>query len=244
MGLLILGLLAATGSSKLKMSRSPQIKLALTQSIPAKTPSGLVLPIRRPKGRGTPLDVGLSQSMRDLYETASTSYVLTAGLQAATLSSFADAVSQTMVHGMAIDGAHVAAMATIAFSLSGSLNAVWLKFLEDRIPGGELPAISAKTFCDFLCCATCFNSAYLALVPVLTALYSGVPMQEALSLMGWSLGGFQAAMALEAMTFSPYNLFAFRTVPPPLRPLTSAILSATCTIVMSGLTLGFPFLGH
>ena len=232
-------LVASTSASRLSTSRGPRIKLALTQTISSETFSGLVVPTSSTTG---PSITSLGQSLRDVYDAASTeSYVLTAGLQAAALSSLADGVSQS-VHGLSVDFAHVAAMATIAFSLSGSLNAVWLRFLEEKIPGTSIAAISSKTFCDWLCCATFFNSAYLALVPVLTALYSGIPLEEASPLVGWSLGGFQAAMALEAITFSPYNLFAFRVVPPRLRPLTSAMLSATCTIVISGLTLGFPFL--
>lgn len=165
-------------------------------------------------------------------------YVLTAGIQSAMLSSVSDSISQ-MMHGLSVDVAHVAAMATIAFTLSGSLNAIWLRNLEDRIPGGDVAAIATKTACDFLFCATWFNSAYLGLVPVLTALYSGSPPSEALALWGWTAADFQAAMMLEASTFSPYNMFAFRVVPADLRPLTSAMLSATCTIVMSGLTLGY-----
>ena len=239
MGLVLMVLVASTSASRLSTSRGPRIKLALTQTISSETFSGLVVPTSSTTG---PSITSLGQSLRDVYDAASTeSYVLTAGLQAAALSSLADGVSQS-VHGLSVDFAHVAAMATIAFSLSGSLNAVWLRFLEEQISGTSIAAISSKTFCDWLCCATFFNSAYLALVPVLTALYSGIPLEEASPLMGWSLGGFQAAMALEAITFSPYNLFAFRVVPPRLRPLTSAMLSATCTIVISGLTLGFPFL--
>ena len=195
-----------------------------------------------------PVEVGVvipRWGTKDARQTADTEpplyqndYVCTAGVQAAVLSSASDSISQAM-HKLPVDGAHVTAMATIAFALSGSLNAVWLRILEEMIPGGDFPAVSTKTACDFFFCATMFNSAYLGLVPVLTALFSGTPPPEALALWGWNVADFQAAMLLEASTFSPYNLFAFRVVPPALRPLTSAMLSATCTIVMSGLTLGY-----
>ena len=65
---------------------------------------------------------------------------------------------------------------------------------------------------------------------------------------------FAALMRLEACTFVPYNLCAFRALPVglrplgyispisqqvDLRPLGSASLSAVCTVVLSGFTLGF-----
>ena len=43
----------------------------------------------------------------------------------------------------------------------------------------------------------------------------------------------------ELCTFAPYNLFAFRLVPPRLRPLGGAAVSATCAVALSGVTLGF-----
>ena len=166
------------------------------------------------------------------------SHVAIAGLQTGLLSGAADVASQQM-HGLPIDLAHVAAMATIAAALSGSLNAVWLGYLEDAFPGTSHGAILQKTLCDYIFCATSFNTAFLALVPVLTALYSGQPLDEALSLWGWSREGFQSCMLLELCTFSPYNLLAFRAVPLRFRPVTSSILSAVCTIVVSGVTLGY-----
>ena len=46
-------------------------------------------------------------------------------------------------------------------------------------------------------------------------------------------------MLIEACTFGPYNLCAFRLVPPRYRPLSAATVSATCTVALSGVTLGF-----
>ena len=165
-----------------------------------------------------------------------------AGVQAGFLACISDAISQHM-HDMPLDGAHVAAMGAIAFSLSGALNAIWLDHLEAKIPGGEPRAVLSKTVCDYTCCATLFNSAYLFGVPFLTALFSGDAPPLHTLLDGWTVDGFRSAMSFEACTFVPYNLFAFRMVPPALRPTTSALLSATCAIVMSGLTLGYGVYG-
>jgi hypothetical protein len=169
------------------------------------------------------------------------SHIDVAGAQPGLLASCADTISQWM-HSTPIDLAHIAAMATIASTLSGSMNAVWLDFLEENIPGSSARACVAKAACDYIFCATLFNSAYLALVPVITGLFSGASPEEALALWGWTSVGFQSSMLLEACTFSPYNVLAFRAVPPKLRPLSSAALSATCTIVISGLTMGFDWL--
>jgi len=76
-------------------------------------------------------------------------------------------------------------------------------------------------------------------VPILTALFSGASLEAASHAYGWTAADFSSTMRLEALTFAPYNLLQFRLIPPSLRPLASAALSAGCTIVISGLTLGF-----
>lgn len=184
---------------------------------------------------------GLRPAAAALEVLSMDSYVMIAGAQACGLASAADAASQAALLGT-VDPHHVAAMGTLAFTVSGSLNALWLQFLEEKTPGASFQACASKTACDFACCATLFNSAYLGFVPVLTALYAGVAFDEAWALCGWTKAGFQSAMMLEAITFTPYNMIAFRAVPPRLRPLSSALLSATCAIVVSGLTLGIDWL--
>jgi len=185
--------------------------------------------------------LGLRPAAAALEALSADSYVMIAGAQACCLASAADAASQAVLLG-AVDFHHTAAMGTLAFTVSGSLNALWLDFLEEKTPGASIQACASKTACDFACCATLFNSAYLGLVPVLTALYAGAAFDEAWTLFGWTKAGFQSAMMLEAITFMPYNMIAFRAVPPRLRPLSSALLSATCAIVVSGLTLGVDWL--
>lgn len=190
--------------------------------------------------------------------------IVITGIQACLLCSFSDTVTQLMHDDVAFSVSHVQAMAAIATVLSGSLGALWLDYLEHKIPGTDMRAVFSKTACDCarralllrprvtashdalfvlccadVCCATIFNSAYLACVPMLTALFAGDSPQAAAHLMGWTHADFNSVMAIEAMTFVPYNLLQFKLVPPQHRPLASASLSAVCTIALSSITLGF-----
>ena len=56
---------------------------------------------------------------------------------------------------------------------------------------------------------------------------------------GWTQEGFQCAMLLNLCTFQPYNLLQFSCVPPSLRPLGGACVSAASTVLLSGITLGY-----
>ena len=170
-------------------------------------------------------------------------------MQAGVLGAGSDVVSQH-IHHMPIDAAHVVAMASLACGLSGMANSVWMKFLEDAIPGGCPRAVSLKTLADFVFCATLFNSLFLVGVPYLTE-YIRVYIDAAATvghaqwpaastlLESWTPDDFCDLMQLEACTFVPYNLCAFRMVPLHLRPFGSASLSAVSTVVLSGVTLGF-----
>ena len=163
------------------------------------------------------------------------SYVALAGVQAGALGATADAVSQRL-QGLHIEGEHVAAMAVLAFALSGAANSVWMRYLEERIPGPGPRAVWMKTMFDFCCCATLFNAAFLCGVPFLTDVFAGSPAQF---FDGWASDDFVSLMQMEACTFVPYNLCAFRLVPTDLRPLGSASISAITTMVLSRVTLGF-----
>ena len=46
-------------------------------------------------------------------------------------------------------------------------------------------------------------------------------------------------MLLSLCTFQPYNLLQFSCVPPSLRPLGGACVSAASTVLLSGITLGY-----
>lgn len=172
-------------------------------------------------------------------------YVGAAGMQAGVLGAGSDVASQYM-HNIPIDSAHVLAMASLACGLSGMANSVWMKFLEDAIPGGCTRAVSLKTLADFVLCASLFNSLFLMGVPYLTEAIDAAttvghaPWPTASTLLeSWTPDDFRDLMQLEACTFVPYNLCAFRMVPLHLRPVGSASLSALSTIVLSGITLGF-----
>ena len=178
------------------------------------------------------------------------SVICQAGLQAGLLGSASDMMSHSM-HGIPIDPAHVAAMAVLGCLLSGMANAMWMRFLEEHIPGPCARAVSLKTLADYCCCATTFNSCFLVGVPYLTAVFAAVTSPDGLFsvssvlpstnsiLQNWTPEDFHSLMRLEACTFVPYNLLAFRLVPLSLRPLGAASISAICTIVLSGITLGY-----
>jgi len=167
---------------------------------------------------------------------SASSQLTVAGVQAGALGAMSDAFAQAM-NGAPVDGQHTLAMGLLAALISGSLNAVWLQRLERTFPGSDTRAVLTKTLADYCIAAVIANSAYLAGVPLLTALLAGTPYDADL-LVGWTEDGFRAVMLVEALTFLPYNLLAFRVVPPRLRPLSAAMVSATCTIFLSGVTLG------
>ena len=163
-----------------------------------------------------------------------------AGMQSFVLASVADSASQFM-HGGPVDPAHVAAMATCASLFSGAMNVPWLQALEHHIPGSSLGAVGFKSLADFAICAPVVNSLYLAGVPLLTSLYGGHSVLDTVGAerCGWSAEALACAMLLNLCTFQPWNLVQFACVPPRLRPLGSACVSASATIVLSGITLGY-----
>lgn len=188
-----------------------------------------------------PMD-GFTSSMRAFgqwYTKANhLSPVPVAAAQACVLCGASDVLAQTM-HGVPVDVAHVAAMATIATLFSGALVTVWLRHLEQTLPGTDERVVLLKTLADYICCAPIVNSAYIAFVPALTAAFSGASPETAVSLLDWTQEGFQQVMVLEACTFTPYNMLQFKLVQPDLRPLLCSCLSAGCALVYSGMTLGF-----
>jgi len=165
-----------------------------------------------------------------------------AAMQALVLAGTADSVSQSM-HG-AVDVGHAAAMALTAATLSGACNALWLRKLEDTWPGTGTYAVVSKSLADYLVCAPLVLSGYLVLVPLLTLLFGGASLDAvgaslSSASFGWTQEGFQCAMLLNLCTFQPYNLLQFSCVPPSLRPLGGACVSAASTVLLSGITLGY-----
>ena len=122
--------------------------------------------------------------------------------------------------------------------MSGGANAVWLRQLEDKFPGREKDAIFKKTMIHAVILASIINSAYLAGVPALTDIYSsGLPITEGVE--GWTVPEFITLTKLEVCMFIPYNTLAFKLVPPSVRPLTHAMVSATFNVAVSAVTLGY-----
>lgn len=176
------------------------------------------------------------------YWSAHGSYVSRSAMQAGVLGAASDAVSQGIV-GIPFDQHHVAALGLLAAVLSGGLNAVWLAGIEQAVPGSKPAAVFTKCLADFCVAGTIANSLYLVGVPLLTATLAGMPPDQGDLLSGWTAPGFRSVMLLEFCTFGPYNLIAFQLVPPQIRPLTAAAVSATCTVGLSAITLGHSFLG-
>lgn len=168
-------------------------------------------------------------------------YLQMAFLQAGVLASGADMATQTM-EAASIDFGHVAAMATVASSMSGAANAIWLKQLEAAFPGTETREVAYKTLIHAIIIASIINSAYLAFVPLLTTYlyHSGNgPIDLSIVFAGWSVDEFITLTKLEVLMFIPYNTLAFKYVPPSVRPLTHAAISATFNVAVSAVTLGY-----
>jgi hypothetical protein len=173
------------------------------------------------------------------YDRASSEcHYQTSATQSGLLGAGSDALSQTM-HGLPLDMPHLLAMAVLAAILSGAGNACWLRHLERTVPGSSARAVLTKTLADFCIAGTLANSALLICIPALTLLFAGASSGEVWTLDGWTINGFRTVMLVELCTFAPYNLCAFRLVPPRLRPLSAATVSATCAVALSGVTLGY-----
>ena len=167
-------------------------------------------------------------------------YLQMAFLQAGVLASCADIATQTM-EATSIDFGHVAAMATVASTMSGAANAIWLKQLENTFPGTETKEVFLKTMIHATIIASIINSAYLAFVPLLTAYlyHDGGAVDFSIIFSGWSMDEFITLTKLEILMFIPYNTLAFKYVPPSVRPLTHAAISAAFNVAVSAVTLGY-----
>lgn len=173
-------------------------------------------------------------------------YLLMAFLQAGFLASVADVTTQTLEGASPLDFGHVAAMATVASTMSGVMNAVWLRQLEQAFPGTKTREVVTKTLIHAIVLASIINSAYLVGVPLFTEyFYSGSggfslpPMDPSILSEGWTLDEFIILTKLEVMMFIPYNTLAFKFIPPQVRPLTHATVSAIFNIAISAVTLGY-----
>jgi len=168
-------------------------------------------------------------------------YLALAFMQAAVLASGADIAVQNLENA-ALDPGHVLAMGTVAATMSGAANAVWLRQLERAFPGTGAQAVAAKTIIHAFLVASIINSAYLIGVPLMTeciAQASLPPLTPDALLAGWTLDEFITLTKLEVCMFIPYNTVAFKFVPPRVRPLTHAMISAIFNVAVSAVTLGY-----
>jgi len=174
-------------------------------------------------------------------------YLVMAFLQAGFLASSADVATQTLEGMSPIYTGHVLAMATVASTMSGAMNAIWLRQLEQAFPGTETKEVATKTLIHAVILASIINSAYLIGVPLFSE-YLFPSSGQALHLPpldlnvlfgGWTLDEFITLTKLEVCMFIPYNTLAFKFVPPSIRPLTHAAISATFNIAVSAVTLGY-----
>lgn len=145
--------------------------------------------------------------------------------------------------GPIVNAAHVAAMALVASTMSGGANAVWLRQLEEAFPGKSPKHIAAKTLIHACILASIINSAYLIGVPLLSHAFAGgglPPLSDPSAYFaGWTWPEFVMLTKLELCMFVPYNAIAFKFVPPRVRPLTHAMVSATFNVAVSAITLGY-----
>ena len=158
-------------------------------------------------------------------------YLLMSSVQAAVLRGPVDLLSQGLrCHGdlSLVSGEHALALASIAFVISGWGGATWLRTLEGWLPGRSDELVLKKTAADYTMWAPFANSCYLLLMPLLL----GQGVEAAAST--WQ-AGFGTAMGMEMAIFMPFNLFAFKLIPPHLRPPVGYLLSGVFTLGLSNL---------
>jgi hypothetical protein len=174
-------------------------------------------------------------------------YHAMAFFQAGVIASIADIITQCLegqCNLASLNYAHIAAMATVASIMGGYMNAVWLKQLEEYMPGTSVEMVAGKTIIHVLIPASIINSAYLLFVPILASnLYGKLNFSKLFNvntiLMGWKWDEFVTLTKLEMIMFVPYNILAFKFIPPSVRPLTHAIVGAMFNIGVSAVTLGY-----
>lgn len=240
-------LLALSASALVPAQKSSRAQARIAQGrlqVETSYDNGLSIP---PRKRRVQVPTVKVPSNQDIMKQASEGYsrltkehyLVMAFLQAGCLASCADMTTQAMA-GHGIDFGHVAAMASVASTMSGAINAVWLRQLEQAFPGTGTKQVVAKTMIHAVILASIINSAYLVGVPFLTDyVYGTLPLDPSAIFQGWSLDEFITLTKLEVMMFIPYNTLAFKYVPPSVRPLTHATISATFNVAVSAVTLGY-----
>jgi len=165
-------------------------------------------------------------------------YLARSALCSCLLRGGSDILSQALGRGE-LDLTHAAAMGTVGLLFSGIIGAAWLALLESRLGSGtESRDIVRKAAVDYCFFAPLANSIYLLFVPMLCALSEPGTFDMTSSLCHsasmWQ-ANFGSAMQLEAEIFVPFNLVAFRLIPPPLRPQAQACMCCAYTLGLSSL---------
>jgi len=217
---------------------------SLARAVPI-TARAVPMPARAPVTRAVTAKERLCTSAPcspaiELDETAmGARYLARAAMFSCLLRGGSDLAANMMMRGDA-DFSHVAAMGTVGLVFSGFVGASWLASLERRLGSGtDHKDIVTKAAADYILYAPVANSVYLFLVPLLSAVFAHHAQVDLGALALHSANtwkeGFGSAMQLEAELFVPYNLLAFRLVPPALRPQTQACMCTAFTFGMSGL---------
>jgi len=173
-------------------------------------------------------------------------YLTMALVQAGTIATVADVVTQKMEGLPDIDLAHVLAISSVAAVFSGAFNAFWLRLIEQAFPGKAPNYVLTKAIISTLLLGGAINTAYIIGIPLLEStvfaqdgLAHLPPFDPKILLAGWSKEEFITITKIECVMFLPYHLLAFNLVPPQLRPLTQAAMAGTFNVMVSAVTLGF-----
>lgn len=171
-------------------------------------------------------------------------YLLMALVQSGAIATVADVITQKMEGLPNIDFSHVLAISCVASVFSGAFNAFWLRRIERAFPGKAPNDVFTKAMISTVLLGGAINAAYIVGIPLFesTIFAQGVhlpPLDPKILLAGWSSEEFITLTKIECVMFLPYHLLAFNLIPPQLRPLTQAGMSATFNVMVSAVTLGF-----
>lgn len=173
-------------------------------------------------------------------------YLAMAFVQSGVIACGADIITQKLAGANQVDYAHVLGIMAVAATASGSMNAFFLRKLENAFPGSATKEVATKAIISTLFLGGAINAAYLVGVPLLSSTIFAQggaarlpPMDAATIFKGWTKKEFLTLTKIECLMFLPYHSLAFKVVPPQLRPLTQAGMAGTFNVAVSAVTLGY-----
>jgi len=192
----------------------------------------------------------VSLTLGEKYSKLTSDYYLTmAFLQSAVIALGADVLTQKLEGTDPIDFGHVFAIMVVAATVSGSMNAFFLRKLENILPGKGTKNVAIKSIVSTFLIGGAINAAYLIGVPLLDSTIFNFndaivgphlpPMDTDVIFKGWTTSEFITLTKVECLMFLPYHSLAYNFVPPQLRPLTQAGMAGTFNVIVSAVTLGF-----